>query len=44
MYAVIITSYLAVGGLVHIALSEYKVTNRKVVKSDKWKKLKEWFV
>jgi len=43
MNAVVITSYLAVGGLVHIALSEYKITGRKVVQSDKWKRIKKSF-
>jgi len=44
MNAVVITSYLAIGGLVQIALSEYKITSRKVVQSGKWKRIKEWFV
>ena len=41
MNAVIVTSYLAVGGLVQIALSEYKITSRKVAQSDKWKRIKK---
>ena len=40
MNAVIVTSYLAVGGLVQIALSEYKITSCKFIKSD-WPRLKK---
>jgi len=49
MQALMITSYLAVAGLVKIALDDYKVGSRKVksefVESFKgsWQKVKQWF-